>query len=67
MTNAQCEAIIKAIGAAAEFLFYNGIRGWERVGDSETDASARTACIATLEGALQALVDDLPDENSDTP
>lgn len=63
MTNDQCEAIIKAIATAAEFLFTNGIPIWQPIGDATNDATAKAAAVTTFETAINTIINDLPAEN----
>lgn len=63
MSNEQCEAIIKAIATAAEFLFTNGVPIWQPIGDSDNNATAKAAYITTFETAIETIINDLPDEN----
>lgn len=63
MSNDQCEAIIKAIAAAAEFLFANGVPIWQPIGDSDNNATAKAAAVTTFETAIDTIINDLPAEN----
>lgn len=63
MNNDQCEAIIKAIAAAAEFLFTNGVPAWQQKGDPTNDTTAKAAAVTTFETAIETIINDLPDEN----
>lgn len=60
MTNDQCEAIIKAIAAAAEFLFTNGVPIWQPIGDATNDTTAKAAAVTTFETAIETIINDLP-------
>lgn len=62
MSNDQCEAIIKAIATAAEFLFINGVPGWTQKGDATNDTAAKGAAVTTFETAINTIIGDLPDE-----
>lgn len=59
MTNEQCEAIIRSIQAAVTFLFTNGIRNWEKVGDNTSDETARDAKVAAFDAEIDAIVSTL--------
>lgn len=63
MSNDQCAAIIKAIETAATFLFSNGISIREKIGDSTSDEAAKTADITAFAALMDAIINDLPDEN----
>lgn len=63
MSNDQCEAIIKAIATAAEFLFTNGIPIWQPIGDAANNATAKADAVTTFETAIETIINDLPDEN----
>lgn len=63
MNNDQCEAIIKAIATAAEFLFTNGVPIWQPIGDQDNNATAKAAAVTTFETAIETIINDLPDEN----
>lgn len=59
MTNEQCEAIIRAIQAAVTFLFTNGIRNWEKVGNNTSDETARDAKVTAFDAEIDAIVNTL--------
>ena len=59
MTNEQCEAIIRAIQAAATFIFYNGVRTWEKVGDNTSDEAARDTKVAAFGTEIDTIVNGL--------
>lgn len=59
MTNEQCEAIIRTIQAAVTFLFTNGIRNWEKVGDNTSDETARDAKVTAFDAEIDAIVNTL--------
>lgn len=63
MSNDQCEAIIKAIATAAEFLFTNGVPIWQPIGDATNDTTAKAAAVTTFETAIETIINDLPTEN----
>lgn len=65
MSNDQCAAIIKAIGAATEFLFTYGVSLRDKIIDADSDAGAKTADIALLTAALEDIIEDLPAESQD--
>lgn len=60
MSNDQCEAIIKAIAAAAEFLFTNGVPIRQPIGDATNDTTAKAAAVTTFETAIETIINDLP-------
>lgn len=62
MSNAQCEAIIKAISVATEFLFANGIPLWKEKGDASANATAMNDALDGFETRIEQIVSDLPDE-----
>ena len=64
MTKEQCEAIVKAIQAAANFLFLNGVKNWDPVGDASANATALGAASAAFDTAIEAIINDIPDDNS---
>lgn len=63
MSNDQCEAIIKAIATAAEFLFTNGVPIWQPIGDSDNNSTAKAAAVTTFETSIETIINDLPAEN----
>lgn len=63
MSNDQCAAIIRAIGAATEFLFTSGISIRDKIIDADADEAAKAADVALLAAALEEIITDLPDEN----
>lgn len=63
MSNDQCEAIIKAIATAAEFLFANGVPAWQQKGDPTNDTTAKADAVTTFETAIDTIINDLPAEN----
>lgn len=63
MSNDQCAAIINAIGAAAEFLFTNGIPIRQPIGDPTNDATSKGAAVTAFEAVLTDLISNLPDES----
>lgn len=63
MSNDQCEAIIKAIEAAAKFLFENGVPQWEQKGTDTYNATAKSAAVTAFGTAINTIINDLPDAN----
>lgn len=63
MSNDQCEAIIKAIATAAEFLFTNGVPIWQPIGDAANNTTAKADAVTTFETAIETIINDLPSEN----
>lgn len=62
MTNEQCAAIINAIGVGFEALLTYGTKIWNKVGDDETDASARQDAAEDIQSKLEDIISNIPDE-----
>ena len=61
MSNEQCEAIIRAIELATTTIFLNGVKSWDRVGDSSTDGASRDAVMTTFSTEIENIINALPD------
>lgn len=62
MTKEQCESIIKAIQSATNFLFLNGVKGWDQIGDLSANATALATASAAFDTEIEAIINDIPDD-----